>query len=105
VIKIKRIYVPNKGQGHDYTPALEHGDELVFVTAGSVNPYNTGWLFRAWAEALKESQPDDLIIMTSLTTLCCIGCAMFTAKHNRLNLLIYTREGRYKKREISYEII
>ena len=99
--KRPRVYVPNKGAGHDYSPASKFGD-LVFVTLGRVNPLNTGQIFRKWTDALKTSTKIDFIIVTSLNTLCMIGAALFAVKHKRLNLLMYTAEGVYRRRDLLF---
>lgn len=93
-----RVYIPNRSSHHDYDDARQYGD-LVYVTGGRVNHYNTGSIVRAWEAALIESTPYDYIIMTSLATICAIGAGMYSAKHERLNLLLYTKEGKYRRRE------
>ena len=100
--KTSKVYVPNRGSGHDYSSAEEYGS-LVFVTSGAVNPYNTGAIYRKWYDALKDSSPQDYIVSTSLNVLCMIGAGMFAAKHGRLNILLFTKSGTYKKREIVYD--
>ena len=100
--KRRRVYIPNKGAGHDYSSAAIHGD-LVFVTSGHINIYNTGRIYRQWVSALETSTETDYIVVTSLNVLCMIGAGLFAAKHGRLNLLIFTSEGKYKKREIIFD--
>jgi len=94
-----KVYVPNEGAGHDYSDAERYG-ELVFVTSGSVSPFDTGVMNRSWTEALEGSSSSDYIIVTSLNSLCMIGAAQFATKHKRLNLLIFSSSGKYQKREI-----
>ena len=96
-----KVFVPNFGAGHDYSDAERFG-ELVFVTSGSVNPFDTGVMKRAWAEALKQSEPMDYIIVTSLNSLCMVGAAEFAIRHGRLKLLLFSSKGRYQKREIVF---
>ena len=97
--KNNKVYIPNKGSGHDYSAAEQHG-KLVFVTSGYVNPYNTGTLYRKWQLALSDSEDNDLIVVTSLPVLCMIGASLFAAKHKRLNLLIYKSDGTYQRRDM-----
>jgi len=94
-----KVYIPNRGAGHDYSKASEIGD-LIYVTEGLVSPFNTGWMVRKWDDALSSSEPGDYIVMTSLLSLCSIGASMFAYKHGTLNLLIFTRDGEYERREI-----
>lgn len=95
-----RVFIPNKGAGHDYSGAEEIGD-LVYVTEGLINPFNTGALVRYWTQALEDSSPGDWIVMTSLNTICSIGAFLFGARHGQLNLLIFKRDGTYERRRIS----
>jgi hypothetical protein len=98
---LARVYIPNEGAGHDYSGAEEFGD-LVFVTKGLINPFNTGAIVRYWTKALEGSSPDDWIVMTSLNTLCSIGAFLFGQKHGTLNLLIFKKDGKYERRRITY---
>ncbi len=95
-----KVFVPNTGAGHDFSAALTHGSPLVYISEGVVNPFNTGLLMRLWKEALEDSIPEDLIMITSLPIICSIGAALFAHKHGTLNLLIFTKEGKYEKREM-----
>lgn len=95
-----KIYIPNTGAGHNFSPAERFGSPLIYVTEGAVNPFNVGTLARAWRDALKNSSPDDFIIVTSLNALCMIGAAVFARLHGRLNILIFTKEGDYEPRRI-----
>lgn len=94
-----KVFVPNKGSGHDYTDAHKYGD-LVFVTVGRLNPFNVGLQFRKWEESLAQSNPEDLIIVTSLPVLCMIGAAIFGEMHKRINLLVFHSDGSYRRRDI-----
>lgn len=92
-----KVFIPNKG-AHDYSDALRFGS-LEFVTKGQINAYAVNTMARVWNEALKDSSPDDWIMLTSLTTLSSIGCSMFALKHGHLNLLIF-RKDRYIPRKL-----
>lgn len=103
-----RVYVVNRS-AHDYTPAAKYGD-LVFVTQGRQNRYTANNHARMWAEALKDSQPDDYILLSSLNILCSIGCALFAMKHGKLNIIMYKPKidddgnvigGKYVSRELA----
>lgn len=94
------VYIINQGAGHDYTPAKEFGT-LEYLSEGLFRRTNTGKMHRAFVEKLKYSGPDDYILLTSLTVMCCIACGIFASMHNRLNLLIY-QEGKYVERKIKF---
>lgn len=86
-----RIYVPNKGGGHDFSAAEKFG-QLHFLSEGPMSKYATSKIFRHFAMQLRESSPEDYILQTSLTTMNVIAAACFVELHHRLNLLLY-REG------------
>lgn len=92
-----KVFIPNKG-AHDYSDAERFGD-LTYVTKGSINSFAVGTMARVWAEALETSTKDDWIMLTSLTTLCVVGCSTFALKHGQLNLLIF-RKDRYIPRRL-----
>jgi len=94
-----KVYIINQGAGHNFDPAKEFGD-LVFLSTGWIDRLGTGTMHRAFSEVLADSQPDDLIVLTSLAVMCSVACAIFAHKHGRLNLLLYKGRGVYVKREI-----
>lgn len=85
---MKRVYVINKG-GHDYSAAERYGD-LYYCTDGPVDKNDIQQMYRELNHALTDSEQDDYILLTSLASLCSIACAIFAAKHGRLNLLVHT---------------
>jgi hypothetical protein len=92
-----KIYIPNKGS-HNYTDADRYGS-VVYVTKGEQNRYAIGTMVRNWVKVLRASTPEDYILLSSLTNLCCIGCALFAMKHQRLNLLLF-RNDKYIERKL-----
>ena len=86
-----KVYVLNRG-GHDYAEAERFG-ELVYCTDGLIDKLDTSLMFRELSVAMKDSQPDDYILLTSLSSLCSVACAMFAAKHGKLNLLLFRGDG------------
>jgi hypothetical protein len=96
---VSKVYIPNLS-AHNHSDASRYGD-LVYITKGQLQKYATNNMYRVWIEALRESQPDDYILLTGLNTLCSIGTAIFGAMHGRVNLLIW-RNDRYISREIVF---
>lgn len=94
------VYVINRS-GHDLSPAEEFGD-LVYLTSGPINKFKTNQIYRLMKPILEVSEPDDLILLSSLNVMSSIACAMFAVTHNgRLNLLLYDhRENSYKARRL-----
>jgi hypothetical protein len=83
-----KVYIPNVGAKHDFSGAEKYGD-LVIVSDGYISPFKTGYMIRLWDKVLKDSSPDDYILICSLPVLCSIGAAMFAVKHNKVNFLQY----------------
>lgn len=86
-----RVYVINRS-AHDNSPAERFG-ELIYITEGRVEKYNTNQMYRIFVEAFADSQPSDYILPTSLNVLCCMACAVFARQHGTLNLLLYKNGG------------
>ena len=81
------IWVINRS-AHDYSGAERFGT-IRHMTEGSLNRYATNVIFRQLNEALRKSNPEDYILLTGLTVMSCIACAIFARKHYKLNLLIF----------------
>lgn len=94
---MSKVFVTNRG-GHDYSAALRFG-ELVYCTEGQLSKFDTGQMFRELTAAMQDSEPDDYILLTSLTTLCSVAAAIFAAKHGRVNFLIY-KDDSYVERKL-----
>jgi hypothetical protein len=85
-----KIYVINRAS-HDYSGASRYG-EIVYLSDGPINLYATNKIYRQMHEKLKNSTPDDYILLTGLTVMSSIACAIFATKHHKLNLLIFKPE-------------
>lgn len=96
---MSKVYVVNDG-GHDFSAAKRFGS-LLFCTRGALSKFNVGQMYREVTEALQHSEPDDYILLTSLTTLCSVACAIFAVKHGRLNLLIF-KDNDYVERHVVF---
>lgn len=96
----RKVFVTNRG-GHNYRDAERFG-KLVFITEGSQNRFAASVLYRAAVDALKDSNPDDYILVTSMNVLNSIVSAVFSRMHGRLNLLLF-RNGRYEARELDID--
>lgn len=86
-----KVFVVNRGP-HNYAQAERFG-QLIFCTDGVMDRYDTAQMYRELEASMKESDPEDYILLTSLSTLCCIACAIFSAKHGELNLLLYSGDN------------
>ena len=92
------VYIINKGAGHNFEPAKEFGT-LIYLSEGWIDRLETGTMHRAFTKLLDSSLETDFIVLTSLSVMCSMACAIFAAKHHRLNLLLYKGRGEYVKRE------
>ena len=88
----KKVLLINKSS-HDYTGAQAFGD-LIFMTDGSLRRFSTSKMFRMFEPFIKNSKPYDYILLSGMTVMCSVACAMFAQKHGRLNLLIYKPDPR-----------
>lgn len=95
---MKRVYVPNNWQ-HTATDAECYG-ELVYLTRGPVSRTAVRGNFAAVERGLEDSQPDDWLVVGSLSVLTALCAASFAAKHGRLNLLLWD-QGRYIPQKVS----
>lgn len=91
-----KIFVINRSS-HDLSAAEKFGD-LVYLSEGSVSPFNTNLMCRKFSEKLENSKPTDYILLTSLTVMCSLACSIFSRKHGRLNLLLF-KDGGYIERK------
>lgn len=94
------VFICNQS-GHDFSPSEKYGTPF-YVTKGIINRFSVNYMARAWAASLKDSKPTDYVLVTSLTILTCIGCAIFGYLHGSLNLLIY-RNSKYIARKICFK--
>ena len=94
-----KVFISNQS-GHDFSPSEKYG-RPVYVTKGLINRFSVNYMARAWALSLKDSKKSDFILITSLTILTCIGCAIFGYLHKSINILIY-RNGKYISRTIDF---
>ena len=86
-----KVYVLS--DNHDCSAASMYGD-IVTVNGGRISRFSTSLMRRILRSGLKDSTKDDFIVVSSLTVLCVIACAVFVMKHKRLNLLIHKLEDK-----------
>jgi hypothetical protein len=89
------VYIVNKSI-HDFSAAEEFGN-LVYLSTGSINRFNTSRLYRLFYPVLKDSKEDDYILVTGLTIMNLVAAFIFTIKHKRLNLLLFKSIGGRKE--------
>ncbi len=84
------VYVVNKS-AHDFSDAYRFGD-LVFLSEGKQSRYAANDICRQFKPILEVSEPNDYILLTSLTVMNVIAASLFSVSHGKLNLLIHQSE-------------
>ena len=82
-----KIFVPNKSI-HDFSSAEEFGD-IIFLSEGNLNRYNTSKIYRLFYPIMKNSTPDDYLLVTGLPMANLVAAFILIKKHKRLNLLLF----------------
>jgi len=96
------VFILNRG-GHDYSEAERFG-ELAYVTHGNLDRFGTNAMYRACVDAFQKASDKDYIVITSLTILCAVACAVFARKFGKLNLLLF-KDGKYIERKMLLDIL
>lgn len=101
-LRAPKVFVPNDSY-HDYSGAKRFGD-LVFITEGRVNRKNVNDITRKVAEALEEAEAHDFVVISSLSVINSITCAVMAMRFKRLNLLLFDdHAGSYFSRTVILE--
>lgn len=95
-----KVYITNRGP-HDYSDAENYG-ELVFCTDGLVDKMDLAQMHREVSAAMLDSDPEDHILLTSLTSLCSVACSIFVFKHGQLHVLIHKGDS-YVERSLYFD--
>jgi hypothetical protein len=91
------VYIINKS-AHNFSKTRKYGTQ-VYLSEGLMDRYATNNIHRQFLHILKDSSPDDYIVLCSLNVMNSIACAIFTKLHGRLNLLLY-KKGNYVERNL-----
>jgi hypothetical protein len=99
-----KVYLPNPGC-HDFTAAHKYG-ELIHLTTGRLKLTGTGNIYRQMYNILKDSSPDDHLLICGPTIANVIATSILISLHGRVNTLIFcsdskTGQGRYFLRTIN----
>ena len=94
---MSKVYIINKSS-HNFSAAKKYG-EAIYLSEGLMNRYATTNMHRQFTAILKDSQPEDYIVLCSLNVMNAIACSIFVRKHGTLNLLLY-KKGGYVERNL-----
>ncbi len=86
-----KVFVLNDG-GYDYSTAQTFG-EVVICSTGFVKK-DISYCYRLLSEKLSLAQASDFIVLSGLTSLCCVATALFIEKFGSVNFLIF-KDDRY----------
>ena len=56
-------------------------------------------MYRVLSPILDEAEADDLLLVSSLTSLCIVATAILSARFGEIHLLLY-KDGRYEQRDL-----
>lgn len=96
----KKVFIINNSS-HDFSKASKFG-ELIYLTEGKVDSYNTNKNYRDMFESLKQAREGDYILVTSLASLNIIAGWIMGSLGLNLNLLIF-KDGKYLERRMIFK--
>lgn len=94
---MRRVFILNEGS-HDYSDAAAFG-ELVYCTSGMLPKHDINRLFLELDQVLGNSDAHDLIMMSSLASLCSVASAIMAAQHGEVHFLVY-HDGKYYEKDL-----
>lgn len=94
------VFVVSKS-AHDFSPARDFG-ELVYLSEGPMDRYAANNMYRQFITGLKDSRPEDYVLLCGLSTMNVVACSIFAHLHGRLNLLLF-KGGRYKEINLVFD--
>ena len=97
-----RAYVPNKA-GHDFSDAERFGD-LVFLTQGIVKRYSTNHIYRQLIEGMSEAEPQDYLLVCSLSIINAIAASILARQFGKVNYLLFSG-GSYMERTVDVDAL
>ncbi len=95
----RKVYIVNNG-GHDYSDAEKFGD-IVFCTEGALAKDDISQMYREMDSALMDAKATDLILITSLASLCAVAAAIMADRFGEVHFLIY-HNGKYQERDLVF---
>lgn len=91
----KKVYILADG-GHDYSDAERFGT-LIHLTVPTNAKWDIAAVYDSLKEGLKDANYDDYIIVSHLTSVCCVATAIMVEWFGRVNFLIY-RFDKYEEK-------
>lgn len=92
-----KVYILSDG-GHDYHDATRYG-ELVFLAIPSAAKWDIAQLYDTIKEGMQEASEEDYLIISHLTSVCCVATAILVEWFGQVNFLIY-RHDKYEHKKL-----
>lgn len=93
----RKVFILADG-GHDYSDAKRFGD-LVFLNIPSYVKFDVSRVYEELQEGMKDANADDLIVISHLTTHCCVATALMVEWYGRVNYLLF-RKDQYEEKNL-----
>lgn len=93
----RRVFILNEGT-HDYSGAAKFG-ELVFCTEGLIPKNDINRIALTLEAVLEDSDRNDLIMISSLASLCAVASAIMAAMHGEVHFLVF-HNGEYLQKDL-----
>jgi len=94
---MNKVYILTDG-GHDYSDALRFG-EIQFCLSTPPRRNDLSQMFRELKVALADAQPNDMILINGLSSLCCVATAILADRYGEVHYLLFV-DGKYKKQDL-----
>ena len=95
-----RVFVLNDG-GHNYRDAERFG-EIIFCTDRVIKKTDISQMYRELNGVLGESNAEDFLLVSSLTSLAMVAAGIMGAMHGQLNMLLFDG-GQYHSRTLMFD--
>jgi len=89
---MSKIYVTNKS-GHNIEPALQFGDDIIYLTEGKVNIFRTDDLIEDLKEKLKDFNSEDYLIFTGNSIVSGLALSILFTKLPAIHLLLFNAKS------------
>ena len=99
IFRKANVYIINRS-GHNFSSAQQFGN-LIFLTDGLLDAYDSNKHFREIWDALKNAQPYDYLLITGLASCTAIAGWIIGRLNFPLKLLIW-KDGKYLERTIIF---
>lgn len=96
----RKVFIVSNG-GHDYSDAERFG-EIIFLTDHVIPKNDVAQMFRELNDGLEMAEAQDLLLISSLTSLCSIASAILANRFGEVHFLIH-HNGKYEQRDLILE--